>query len=208
MEKKSFHSSGNEIQAYTPLQFDERSLQKKLTEEEILALIKIREEEGYVIGLEKGQAEGRNRGEQEVREIVARMDSLIVELEGFKQKKLTELFSPILTLALDIAKKVVHKEIELDEGVVLHVAREAMLKVSGNEEQVLIRVNPLDYEVIARNMDRLKEESGIKRIVIETTPGISLGGCIIETKTGEIDARIEGQIKEMEDVISSAATHR
>lgn len=207
MEKKSFHSSGDEIQAYTPLQFDEKSVQKKLTEEEILALVKTREEEGYARGLEKGRAEGCNLGEKEVKETVARMESLIVELEGFKQKKLTELFSPILTLALDIAKKVVHKEIELDEGIVLHVAREAMMKVAGNEEQVLIRVNPLDYEVIARNMDQLKEESGVKRIVIETTPGISIGGCVIETKTGEIDARIEGQIKEMEDVISSAAPH-
>lgn len=105
---------------------------------------------------------------------------------------------------MEIAKRVIHKEVELDKNIVMYIARDAIKKVEESEESIVIKVNPLDYEVMVANINLLKEQSGLKNISVEPQSTISPGGCYIETQTGEIDARIEEQIKEIQDAINTA----
>ncbi|MCL4456271.1 MAG: FliH/SctL family protein [Nitrospirae bacterium] len=53
-------------------------------------------------------------------------------------------------------------------------------------------------------MNLLKEQSGLKNIIIEPQQAISPGGCYIETRIGEIDARIEEQTREISDAVGTA----
>jgi type III secretion protein L len=99
---------------------------------------------------------------------------------------------------------VIHKEIELDKNIVMYVVNDAIKKVREHEEKITIKVNPLDYEIMVSNIDVLKEQTGLKGISVEPASSISPGGCYIETHAGEIDARIEEQIKEVENAISTA----
>jgi flagellar assembly protein FliH len=210
VEKKSLSNKlFDTVQPYEPVKFEDSLLNKKplnkgTKEEDIQARIRASESEGYKKGYEEGYERGLVNGEKEIAAVTKRLEGIIRELEDYEKKKANELLSQIIDLSLEIAKKVIHKEVELDKNIVMYVAQDAIKKLEENEENIIIKVNPLDYEVMIANINLLKEQSGVKNIAIEPLSAISPGSCYIETKTGEIDARIEEQIKEVKDVISTA----
>ncbi|MFZ5998189.1 MAG: FliH/SctL family protein [Nitrospirota bacterium] len=229
MERKSLFSTKHDIiQPYTMVRFDEdpagdtpvrepevvpaqqemspEELQR-VREAELQARIKEQEHAGYEKGYTAGYEKGLQQGLQEIAERMQRLGEIITALEHFRAKRAEELMPQLIELALDIAKKVIHKEVELDRELILAVARDAMKRIGEREEHVVIKVNPLDYEIMISHLDMLKGQSGVKDISIEPLATISPGGCYIETETGEIDARIEEQLKEVQDVIDTA-THR
>jgi flagellar assembly protein FliH len=211
VEKKSSSNNAlDSVQPYRPVQFEEdislkKALKKKeIKEEDIHARVKASENEGYEKGYAAGYDKGIKDGEKETALKLKHLEGIIKELEGYKEKKTNELLPRIIDLSLEIAKRVIHKEVELDKHIVMYVAMDAIKKVEESEESIVIKVNPLDYEVIVANINLLKEQSGLKNISVEPQTTISPGGCYIEMQTGEIDSRIEEQMKEIHDAINTA----
>lgn len=195
-----------------PVVEDAVPLEEPLSEEALLERIKTLEDNarkrGFTEGHAEGLAKGLAEGEVEVNASLKRLGEIIASLDKFRENKLTELSPNIIELSLEIAKKIVHKEIDLDRDLIVSVARDAMQKVAEREENVVIKVNQLDYEVMIAYIDLLKEQSGLKNVSVEPSAAISPGGCYIETPVGEVDARLEEQVKEVEDVISTAANRK
>jgi len=225
VEKKSLLSPhGKLVQIYTFQKFDAEkpvlevevdevaSLEAPLSEEALQERIKNLEDNarkrGYAEGHNQGLAKGLAEGEDEVNSSLKRLGEIIVSLDKFRENKLAELSPDIIELSLEIAKKIVHKEIGLDRNLIVSVARDAIQKVGEKEENVVIKVNQLDYEVMISYIDLLKEQSGLKNISVEPSAAISPGGCYIETPAGEIDARPEEQMMEIEDVIGTATNRK
>lgn len=156
-------------------------------------------DKGFTAGLDKGI----EAGQKEIIERLKRLDSVISELQHVKERKIQEILPEIVDLSLEIARKIVHKKIEQDREIIVEVVREAARKL-GREEKMLIRVNPADYDTMISNLEALREETRLKDITIEPSESVSPGGCYIETPTMEVDARIEEQIKEMRDAITTA----
>lgn len=213
-KSSSLKDSTDNVRAYKPVNFDENYVNKMSGTDNAHPLdaegIKAQAyEKGYKEGFEKGYADGHNQALQEGRsaidDSIRRLSLIIEEIGGFKEKKLNELLPLFLDLAKDIAAKIIRREIETDGEIVLSIVRDAIKKINEGEEKLVIKVNPADYEVIIENLSSLKEESGAGTVSIETSLSISPGGCYIETATGEIDAKIETQIKEVDNAISTAA---
>jgi len=208
--KKSSFKSDNTVRLYTPVQFEEKDKisacdrVQKISEDDIHARIKTIESEGYEKGYAEGYEKGIKNGENEVSEKLKRLESIIREIENYREKKINELMPDIIGLSMEIAKKVIHKEVELDKNIVLYIVNDAIKRIGERQEEITIKVHPLDYKIMASNIDVLKEQTGLKSISLETTLSISPGGCYIETNAGEIDARIEEQIKEVDNAISTA----
>ncbi len=222
MEKKLLLNAQEKlVQIYTFQQFDaektvlevedvapvEEPLSPEALQERLKTLEDNARKRGYAEGHDQGLAKGLAEGKEDVSATLKRLEEIIVSLDKFRENKLTELLPNIIELSLEIAKKIVHKEIDLDRNLIVSVARDAMHKVAEKEENVVMKVNQLDYEVMISYIDLLKEQSGLKNISVEPSAAISPGGCYIETPVGEVDARLEEQIKEVEDAISTA-THR
>ena len=161
------------------------------------------ETEGYDKGFATGIEQGIRVGQKEIVERLSRLESVISELEHLKERKIQEILPEIVDLSLEIARKIVHRKIEQDREIIISVVREAVKKI-GREERMLIRVNPADYDTMISNLEVLREESRLKDITIEPSESVSPGGCYIETPTAEVDARIEEQIRELRDAITTA----
>jgi len=218
VEKKSSFKPDAAVRLYTPVQFEEKDkLSKKISagqrahninEEDIHAQISILENKGYEEGYAAGYEKGIRDGENEVSEKLKKLEGIIIELgieiENYRTKKINELLPDIVGLSMEIAKKVIHKEVELDKNIIMYIVNDAVKKIKEQEEKITIKVNPLDYKTIVANIDVLKEQTGLKNISVEPALSISPGGCYIETHAGEIDARIEEQIREVENAISTA----
>ncbi len=161
------------------------------------------ESSGFEKGYAEGLARGIKEGQKEVRERLGRLESVIRELQGVKERKIEELLPEIVDLSLDIARKIIHRKIEQDREIIVSVVREAIHRL-GREEKMIIRVNPADYDTMISNMEMLREETRLRDVTVEPSTSVSPGGCSIETPSGEVDARIEEQMREMRNAITTA----
>jgi flagellar biosynthesis/type III secretory pathway protein FliH len=183
---------------YEPVKFDSGpdrygGRPHELTSKEKLAKIES-------AAFDKGYADGLHA----VGAAAKRLDAVITGIDDFRNKKTIELLPDIVELAADIATKIIHVSIEKDREIIVSVVREAIRKLGGWEEKLMIRVNPADYDIMLTNLEVLREESRLRDITIEPSASISPGGCYIETPSGEVDARIEEQLKEIRDAIATA----
>jgi flagellar assembly protein FliH len=61
-----------------------------------------------------------------------------------------------------------------------------------------IRLNPQDFHYMMEvKKDFLQSFDGLHNVVLEEDTSIKRGGAIVETMFGEVDARLESQIKEI-----------
>jgi flagellar assembly protein FliH len=103
----------------------------------------------------------------------------------------------MLGLACSIAEKVIHTEVSTNNEIVLAVLRDAVKNVV-DRDGIKIRLNPDDLRFITEmNPDFLQGISGLKNMTFEGDAGIQRGGVILETISGEVDARLEQQLTEI-----------
>lgn len=99
----------------------------------------------------------------------------------------------MVELALEIAKKIVGREVTIDREVALTLVKISLAKLhSRTFAKVLL--NPDDFAYIQSHLERADFHGSIELVEDRS---ISLGGCLIQTETGEIDARIESQFDEI-----------
>ena len=68
-------------------------------------------------------------------------------------------------------------------------------------EQVTIKVNPLDLDLILPKQDTFKAIiPDVQSFSIEGSHTIQRGGCLIETNSGSINATINAQISIIEEI--------
>ncbi len=117
------------------------------------------------------------------------------EINGFEQK----IEKLILSLALEIARKIVKREIEEDDNFIVNQVREAVKRIVG-VEKIKLRVNPEDEKLIRElkpEILQMIDSSG--DVIIEADPGIERGGCIIESELGNVDVRLGTQFSLIEN---------
>lgn len=138
--------------------------------------------------------EGYRAGEEAFRQSVASaaqcLESAAAEMRLAREDFLDSLQNEVLELAILIAERVLHREVQQDRELVLTVARRALVQLA-DRQQVQLWVNPLDLEALRTHKITLLEEfEGIEHIEILASEEVSSGGCIVETNRDYIDATI------------------
>jgi flagellar assembly protein FliH len=103
--------------------------------------------------------------------------------------------------ALAVAERVVKHEITLDESVVMRQIRDSMHRIIG-VETITVRVHP-DDEILVRSHRPvlLSSSDSVREIIIEGDDTVERGGCILESATGNVDARIGSQLRQIESAL-------
>jgi len=160
---------------------------------DIEAIQKQSYDQGFSTGVQKGQ----ELQKAALRKTTETMTGLISQLSVLKQQVLDHSESQMLHLVLAIAKKVIHREAAVDSGIVLDVIRQAIRHVA-DRDGMKIRLNPSDFrQIMMVKQDFLQSVDGVRNAVFEEDSGIQPGGAVIETRFGEVDARLERQIEEL-----------
>lgn len=148
------------------------------------------EEEGYKTGITQAQEEYEDIL-QEARDIK--------EQAGMEYKQvLDSLEADAVNTVLDIARKVISKELQCKENILLLV-KEAFEKCSKDHKAVLKLSEP-DFDYVNENMDQLR--SMLQRaedIELKKDFSLKAGGCVIETPFGSIDASAETKFEKIEN---------
>ena len=149
-----------------------------------------------------GQAAGRKEAHemvfQNAKPLVEKFEKLVNEIESLKEEvaKANEDF--IVQLVYKLAKLVTLKEIKEDRQYITRLLASLIERV-GVRENIKIYVNAEDYSAAEQIKADLAQKLGtLKNISIEPEAEGQDRGCRIETDFGEIDAKIETQLKNIE----------
>jgi type III secretion protein L len=107
----------------------------------------------------------------------------------------------LVKLAIAVAKKVIRHSVEVDPGIVLQIAKEALRSVR-SERRVTIKVNPSDEAALREQAGALKMLGvEVGELIVIGNPSIEAGGCIVESDVGIIDAQIGTQVASIEGAL-------
>src|SRR5262249_43949632 len=113
--------------------------------------------------------------------------------------------SEVVQLALSIARKVLHREAQVDPLLLAGIVRVALDQIEGTTK-VTIRVNPLQAAdcraFFARNMDPQEVPEVIEDPTIETER------CVLQTEMGSTELGVEVQFKEIEQGLMDLLAQR
>lgn len=151
---------------------------------------------GYAQGERAGNEAAAKRGEATLR----RMAQTVEELAGLRTQLVQRTERQVVELALTIAERILHREVALDQQLLVTMARVAIERL-GENMSATIRLNPEDYAIVG-NTTQLGEHS-LVRVVAD--PTVSTGGCLVQSEFGLIDVGIEAQVGEMAAALGIAA---
>ncbi len=127
----------------------------------------------------------------------------LVNLEKEIEKVHQELQQLVIPVALKAAKKIVGKEIELSEDVIVDIVA-SNLKAVAQHKKVTIFVNKKDLDILDKNKPRLRDLfESLESLSIRPRDDVALGGCIIETEIGIINAQLEHRWRVLEKAFES-----
>lgn len=167
---------------------DDRNLISR-AREEANSIREAASKEGYQAGLEMAQAD-----------IELLKDSLNT-FYGAKQEVYNAIAPDILDISLDIAKKIIKKEISENPEVILENIKTILKGLSKEETKIMLKVNPAQVALLQQKVPEEVALAGLEaKVVVIPDENIMEGGCLVTTTNGVIDATIETQT----EIISEA----
>lgn len=144
---------------------------------------------------EQAIKEGNKIGLQTAKEDVEKLLAAIEEFFLYKDNVVEELSSHILDISIEIAQKIIKTEIEKDAQPLLNIINEALTSVSRGENRIIIKVAPDDVAEVKNYVPELLSNAQFEaKIVVLAEESIELGGAIVETSNGVVDATVETQL--------------
>lgn len=157
--------------------------------------------EGYTHGVKKGSDDTAAKYEQQITALQEKVTGFIGEFERSRHEQFENIDHVLLKLVFEIAKKIINCEVTTNREYVLSVIKRAVYYI-GDKERLIVRVAPQDFEIVSGRKDFwLPVTERVKEIIIENDDRITQGGCIIESNSGTVDARIGVQFKELESLV-------
>ncbi|MCC7202993.1 MAG: hypothetical protein IT393_10080 [Nitrospirae bacterium] len=158
----------------------------------------------YNSGLEDGLNKGRMMILKEIGTELKIMKGLIEGAEKLKDELYRKIENDVVDISVMIARKIIGAAVEQDRELVVNIAKEAIKRAS-DREVLRIRVAPVDYDTLNKKRSELLQcIDGIKSLIFEADESVQPGGCLIETNQGDIDARIDSQIKVIKGALTAA----
>jgi len=162
--------------------------------------IKITKKEAYDRGLSEGIRKGIDQEKKNLSQTLESVTKLINDLKILKDEFFENYEKEIIDLIFLIAKKVIHREVDINREIIVSVLRDTIKDVR-DKEGIKIRLNPKDYHYIMETSpDFLSKFCDMKNTLIEDEE-IKQGGAMIETRSGGIDARLDRQLNKIKEML-------
>jgi flagellar assembly protein FliH len=139
----------------------------------------------------QGLAEGRAAGRAEVRAQVERLSGMFYDLAKPFEVLDIEVERELLTLAMALARQIVRRELKTDPTQIIGIIREAIAALPVAAREVRVHLHPEDAAVMRDNLAPTESE---RAWMIVEDPVMARGGCVINTTTSRIDARLETRL--------------
>jgi flagellar assembly protein FliH len=152
--------------------------------------------EGYAEGHAQGHAHATLEGQKQFNDYVAHEGRVAAEslsqLFATAQSQLAEaeqvMAKGVLELACELARQVLRHEMSTNPNALQPVVREALSVLAIDSKAALVRLNPLDMEVLS---EVLRQEFSNLSLTLLPDSSISRGGCLVEAAGTVVDGTVE-----------------
>lgn len=171
----------------------------EVVEHEEVVPVKKQVEDAYAKGVAYGQQKLRLDLDKEYSDKLYKKYEEVYHLfEDFDQKlkEYEQSFERlVIGTSVELARKIIQREVNV-ETIINDVVKNAISKVVGANE-VRIKFHPSDLAQLNTYSKNLISSSSFNKIKFEEDERIEIGGCLIETEIGNVDARISTQLEEL-----------
>jgi len=156
---------------------------------------------------EEGYQAGHAEWDEQKQVLRERMEELEAQTEQQVAEQWAALEPELLTLAVEIAKKIVRHEIDQHQEYILSTIKTALYQLRDKRE-IKLHLNAADYEFLKDRKEEIRSSfDGLQSVELIEDRRIEKGGVLVESVGGHLDARLESQFAEVEKTLTEAAHH-
>ena len=139
----------------------------------------------------EGYQEGLARAQEDIQEL----KNSLISFASAKQKVFDRIAPEILSISMEIAKKIIKKELTQSPELLLDSVKSVLNTLSKDETKIMIKANPSQVDILREEVPQAAIGLGLEsKIVVIADESIIEGGCVITTTNGVVDATIDTQI--------------
>ncbi len=154
-----------------------------------------REKESFDRGMKEGEARSRAAGEQELVAVKAFISAALEKFQAEREAYFSRIEPEVVQLALAIARKILHREAQMDPLLLAGMVRVALEKVDAGS-RVRLWAHPADIHYWNEHFAQPGSFQPSPELVGD--PALRRGECSLETEVGSTQISLETQLKEIE----------
>ena len=151
---------------------------------------------GYAEGFIQGHAQATLESQRQISEFIANQGQEAAQHFGqifvAVQSQLADaeqvMARGVLELACELARQVLRHELSVNPNALQSVIREALGLLVAENKSALVRLNPLDLEVLE---EVLRTEFSTLSLTLLADTAVTRGGCLIESAGTVVDGTLE-----------------
>ena len=167
---------------------------KLFTVEDIEALQKDAEEEGYKAGFELGREAGNKAGlaagQQHINQQVNYLKQIMTTLNTPLLELDQQIETDLIALVSTMTRQLVRRELKIQPEHVVGAVRAAMAVLPINDRKLKIYLHPQDVELVKKGLS-LEDDGGWQWV---EDPLLTRGGVRLETVDTTVDASVEARL--------------
>ena len=149
----------------------------------------------------KAREEGLKAARAEIDERTSKLDELLKRLSTVQKYCHQKYEEEMVQLALSCTRRLLNREISLDETIITNCVRE-VFNESSVQGNVTLLLNHEDIQLINELRSQLLNDfPRIDGLTLEVGEGIERGGCILESTMGRIDASLRSKFEELQRLL-------
>lgn len=176
---------------------DEIEDAKKKWETEKQRYIEQAQQEGFATGIEQGKQAGLDQYQQ----LLTEANDIVTSATNDYYSTIEQSDETILDLAITIAGKIIHQELAEKPDAFISIVHAAIKEIK-DKSDIAIYLHPDNYDLVVQQKDEMKRlvDKDI-RIAVYIDDDLNAGSCLIEHPSGQIDAGIDTQLKELRETL-------
>jgi flagellar assembly protein FliH len=176
-----------------------------------------KEEQAHKLELEKEYKKGYEEGQQNIKMELEKIHSeelhnqsknfynIISTFEDRIKIFERDFHSLVINVSKSISEKIIGKELSYDPQI-KDLLKDNLRKIIGAND-VVVKLNPKDYEIIEGSSNKNLGITGVTKINFESNEDVHIGGCLIESEIGNLDARVESRIEQLIKALENKFTN-
>lgn len=146
---------------------------------------------------DSAQKEGYEAGLLQAQDDINELKESLAQFINTKQEVFDAIAPELLNISVEIAQKIIKKEIEQGPEVLINTVVDVLkTSLSKEETKVTLRVNPAEVNEVKQAVPEILNLAGIDtKIVVLSDEEVSEGGCQITTTNGIVDATLESRMR-------------
>lgn len=153
------------------------------------------EQRAYEKGLSEGESRARAAFEKALAEVRSQISVALRQFTAQRATYFERVEADVVQLALSIARKILHRESQIDPLLLTGVVRVALEGIS-RDTQVRLRANPEEVRFWRDYFTQAEDIRPTPDLIGD--PSLSPGHCVLETTLGTTHISFETQLKEIE----------